>query len=177
MKSTLFLAAALALAATPAFAHPHDGPERHMEMLRIDPEEFRFEMSGFKGTRLGVHVSTMTEELREAMGAPKTAGILVNRVVADSPAAKAGVKPGDVLVEVAGEEIAGTGDVWKALADTEGDVAVEVIRDKRRVNLTAKVEKATDLRVIHPFGGRDVDALQKRIDELEKRLEKLEKKR
>lgn len=182
MKRSLFLAAASLLIAVPAFATEE---EEIIERFHVRGPEF-FEMhgtdlpmiAGIRGGRLGVHVSPMTEELREAMGAPKTAGILVNKVVADSPAKKAGIQPGDIIVEVEGEEIQRVADVWKALRDKEGDARVEVIRDKRRVNLTAKIEKR-DRRVqvlgVNPELQREVEELRSRVKELEERLEKLEK--
>ena len=180
MKRSVFLAAASLLVAAPAFATE----EEEIERFHIRGPEF-FDMHadfplapGIRGGRLGVHVSPMTEELREAMGAPKTAGILVNKVVADSPAKKAGIQPGDVIVEVEGEEISKVADVWKALREKEGDAKVEVIRDKRRVHLTAKIEKPD--RRVQMFPGnaemqREMDELRARIKDLEKRLEKLEK--
>ena len=174
---TVALAALPLLVAAPALAH--EGHPERPEFFRVGPEDFgrHFDLSMFRGSRLGVQVSSMTEELRDAMGAPKSAGLLVNRVLEGTPAEKAGIKAGDVLVEVAGEEIAEVRDVWKALAEKDGEVKVEVIRDKRRVNLKADIEKQERIRSVL-IGGEareEIEALRERVEELEKRLEKLEK--
>lgn len=172
-------AAALTLLATPAFAYER-GDRGHHGVFQIDPEEFRvFEFGALRGGRLGVQVSSMTEELRVAMGAPKDVGILVNRVLDDSAAKQAGIEVGDVLVEVAGEPISSVGDVWKALAGQEGDVAVVVIREKRNRNLTAKIEKPERTHALFghdPELRREVEELRTKLRDMERRLEKLEKK-
>lgn len=175
--------AALTLFAVPALAHER-GEERgeHPGIFRISPEDFGlFELNTHRGSRLGVHISTMTEELRVAMGSSRDTGILVNRVVDGSAAKKAGIQVGDVIVEVAGEPVSDVGDVWKALGNKEGDVKIEVIREKRHVNLTAKIEKPQQ----HPMIGfpqadaelrREVDELRAKLRDLERRLDKMEKK-
>lgn len=184
MKATVFAAAVLSLLAAPAFARERDRDREeheHNGIFRMSPEDFGvFQLEGMRGTRLGVHVSEMTDELRVAMGASADTGILVNRVVADSPAKKAGVQVGDIIVEVAGEPVSDVGDVWKALADQEGDVKIEVIREKRHVDLTAKIEKAPERMTIGfpPDAALrgEVDELRAKLKEMERRLEKLEKK-
>lgn len=185
MRVTALAVSALTLlAAAPALAHEKgDHRERtEQHVFRIGPEDFGgpFEFNMMRGGRLGVQVSSMTDELRKAMGASDGVGILVNRVMDDTPAKKAGLEAGDVIVEVAGEPVGDVGDVWKALAGREGDVKVEVIREKRHKTFTVKIDKAQ-----HPslnvFGAdpelkRQIDELQQQIKELQKRLDRLEKK-
>jgi S1-C subfamily serine protease len=174
----LTLAAVSILAAPSAFAFERG---EHPGLLQIDPEDFGvFEIGALRGGRLGVQVSSMTEELRVAMGAPKDMGILVNRVQSDSAAKKAGIEVGDVIVEVAGEPIDSVGDVWKALSGKDGEVAVEVIREKRRRNLTAKIEKPVERAPLQIFQQnaelqREVEELRAKLKDMERRLEKLEK--
>lgn len=55
---------------------------------------------------LGIEIGDMTAEDREAAGLKGNAGIKIAGVVMEGPADKAGVKPGDVLVELAGKEVA-----------------------------------------------------------------------
>ena len=47
--------------------------------------------------RLGVHIQEVTQSLAESFGLDRPRGALVAQVEKDSPAAKAGIKPGDVL--------------------------------------------------------------------------------
>ena len=179
MKPFAYSLAVLSLLAAPAFAYERG---EHPGIFQMNPEDFgaAFDISALRGGRLGVQVSTMTEELRVAMGAPKDTGILVNRVQSDSAAKKAGIEVGDVLVEVAGEPIANVGDVWRALAGKEGDVAVEVIREKRRRNLTAKIERQerAPVQIFQQNAElqREVEELRAKLRDLERRLEKLERK-
>ena len=97
-------------------------------------------MSSSEGARLGVMVMSLTPDLRAYFGAlDKGEGVLVAKVEPNSPAAKAGIKVGDVIVAVKGERVDDASDVISALADAkQGDKAhVEVIRDKKRVGLDA----------------------------------------
>jgi C-terminal processing protease CtpA/Prc len=98
-------------------------------------------MSSSEGARLGVMVMSLTPELRTYFGASAGQGVLVAKVEPNSAAAKAGIKVGDVIVEVKGVRVDDASDVISALADTkQGDKAhVEVIRDKKRVGLDAVV--------------------------------------
>lgn len=177
MKAIALALAVSSLLATPAFAHERSEREHP---FRISPEDFGvFEVNALRGGRLGVQVSPMTEELRLAMGAPRESGILVNRVLEDSAAKKAGVQVGDVLVEVADEPVSDVADVWKALAGKEGDVKVEVIREKRHVHLTAKIEKPERSSLVFPPDSelrRELEELRAKLRDMERRLDKLEKK-
>jgi len=73
-------------------------------------------------------------------------GALVANVEADSPAEKAGLKPGDVIRKLNGQNIVASGDLPAMLGIAlPGDtVALEVWRDGRTVALTAKLASASD---------------------------------
>lgn len=100
---------------------------------------------------LGVEVHPMSAELREYFKAPRDAGLLVNRVVEDSPAEKAGLKAGDVIVSVDGNEIGRVGDISRALNDREaGDtVDVKVLRDGSERTLKVELEERESPRMRH----------------------------
>jgi serine protease Do len=55
--------------------------------------------------RLGVRVEAPSETLSEQLDLPKDQGLVVREVVADSAAAKAGLKEHDILLEVAGKPV------------------------------------------------------------------------
>jgi membrane-associated protease RseP (regulator of RpoE activity) len=132
VKRTIFFVAALvAIAGLATTAHAKDK----------DSWTVHFGMS--QG-RLGAQVTDMTEELRDFFGAPKDAGILVSKVSKDSPAAKAGIRVGDVIVEVDGKRVDRSWDVIEAtMGKNKGDkVAVVVVRKKRRVKLSATLDKS-----------------------------------
>ncbi len=52
---------------------------------------------------LGIEVQALTAELAESFGLPERSGVLVAGVFRDGPAAKVGLLPGDVILEIAGE--------------------------------------------------------------------------
>lgn len=112
---------------------------------RIEPlYNFRFDgglpAPGGRG-RLGVQVEGLSDQLATYFGV-KEGGVLVAGVTADSPAAKAGVKAGDVITKVNGEAVKDPGDLVRALADVKDDgaVALDIVRDRKATSLTATIE-------------------------------------
>jgi serine protease Do len=65
---------------------------------------------------LGVALQPLTSDLAASFGAEGKKGALISDVTADSPAAKAGLKSGDVLLEVDGRLVDNPGDVARAVA-------------------------------------------------------------
>ncbi|GBD36415.1 Serine protease Do-like HtrB [bacterium HR36] len=55
--------------------------------------------------RLGVVIEPLHPALREQLSVPDGQGVLVREVVPDSPAAKVGIKPHDILLEIAGKPV------------------------------------------------------------------------
>ena len=55
---------------------------------------------------LGVSIQEMTPELAKSLGLKEKKGALVAQVVTGSPAEKAGIEQGDVIVEFDGKEVA-----------------------------------------------------------------------
>ena len=83
------------------------------------------------GRRIGVSTIELTKQLADFFGIAGGKGVLVTSVVQDGPAAKAGVKAGDVITAVDGEAIDSPGDISRVLnRKKEGDVALTVIRNK-----------------------------------------------
>jgi len=67
-----------------------------------------FDDDGLAGKRayVGISLTELTPELREFFGAPKDAGVLVSSVAENGPAAKAGVRVGDVITSANGKATA-----------------------------------------------------------------------
>jgi serine protease Do len=123
------------------------GMERGLRDLpeRIEPFfNFRFDggipATGARG-RLGVQVEGLSEQLASYFGV-KDGGVLVAGVTADSPAAKAGVKAGDVITRVNGEPVKDPRDLVQALGEVKGDgvVSLDLVRDKKATSVTATIE-------------------------------------
>jgi S1-C subfamily serine protease len=94
--------------------------------------------------RLGMMVMSLTPELRVHFGATSTTGLLVGSVDPGSPAEKAGVRVGDVLIRANDQSVDDIGDLRAAIASRKKGEAVElaVIRDRKELALTAAL--ATD---------------------------------
>jgi serine protease Do len=67
--------------------------------------------------RIGITIQEVTQSLAESFGLKKPAGALVSSVEKGSPAERAGVETGDVILKVDGKEIAGSMDLSGYVAD------------------------------------------------------------
>jgi S1-C subfamily serine protease len=86
---------------------------------------------------LGVGLTTLTADIAETLGVDVNAGALVRQVQAGSPAAAAGIRPADVIVEMNGAEIANVSDIYGELRECEPGttVPVTVYRDASRTEV------------------------------------------
>ena len=91
---------------------------------------------------VGIEPMALTPELAETFGLKATEGVLITGVLQNGPAAKAGLRPGDLLVKVAGHTVATVGEVLTQVAAlTPGQrVTFEVLR--RNETLTLQVTPA-----------------------------------
>ncbi|WP_454733843.1 MULTISPECIES: DegQ family serine endoprotease [Cupriavidus] len=99
--------------------------------------------------RLGIGVQEVNQALAQSFGLPKPSGALVNSVEPDSPAAKAGVKPGDVIVQLGNDVIDHSGDLPERVADLAPgtQTSLKVIRKGDPVTLTVKIGTTKDTAV------------------------------
>src|SRR4029453_16509148 len=90
---------------------------------------------------LGVVIQDLTPELAAGFGVKEDAGVLVAEVMKDGPAADAGLRSGDIIVEFGGTPIKDVPDLQKRVAAIEpGKPApLVVVRDRKNVNLSVKV--------------------------------------
>src|SRR5436190_15298402 len=65
--------------------------------------------------RIGVSTMELTKQLADFFGIGAGKGVLVTSVSADSPAAKAGVRAGDVITAIDGEKVEQSGDISRAI--------------------------------------------------------------
>jgi membrane-associated protease RseP (regulator of RpoE activity) len=73
----------------------------------------------------------LTKQLADYFGITDGKGALVTSVTEDGPAAKAGVKAGDVITAVDGEAVDSPGDISRVInRKKEGEVALTIIRNK-----------------------------------------------
>lgn len=144
--------------------------------------------------RLGITALQISAELRAHLGAPSDRGILIDAVLPDSPAARAGLRVGDIVTDVDGAAAKSASDVVSAMADRKkGDqVNIVAIRDGKRLDLRARLESdpgpAWQTRQFEGFNGLPGNGngwfrfdgnpqdMSRAIDELRQRMEELERK-
>lgn len=146
--------------AAPAMAHPHDSDEdsdskdkKEVGVYRSggededgdEPQVFRYKMerADAKGGYLGVRVQDITRSLMKARDLTTDEGALVNRVEDESPADEAGIKRGDVIVELNREKVENSGDLVDAVRGLEPGTKVDVVvlRDGLRKTFKVEIEK------------------------------------
>lgn len=95
-----------------------------------------------KRGRLGVQIQDVGPDIAESLRLPEISGALIARVEDGSPAAKAGVKPGDVIVAVDGRAIESPADLRAriGLLPVGERIEMTAIRDGRPITLSARVE-------------------------------------
>jgi serine protease Do len=114
------------------FNYSYNGPEiripsLNMPEIRIPPMDF----SGFGDHRaaLGISADDLTPQLAQYFGIKQGKGILISEVTKGGPADKAGLKAGDVIVQVDGQPISGVEELRATLNDN-------FTSDTRKVSLT-----------------------------------------
>jgi serine protease DegQ len=92
--------------------------------------------------RLGVAVQSLTPDLAEALSLDAKEGVVVNGVERGSPAERAGIKKGDVIVAFRGEPIKSAQDLRNriGLAAVGTEAPLTVLRDGKRRDLTASID-------------------------------------
>lgn len=95
---------------------------------------------------LGVRIQTVTPELAEAMSLDEPHGALVAGVVEGSPADKAGIKEGDVIVSYDNAKITKMVDLPRQVAQTEINkrVKMEIMRAGKRIALSAQIKELVE---------------------------------
>lgn len=91
----------------------------------------RIEVITSAATTQGIRADSLTPQLREFFGAKGSAGVLVATVDADSPAARAAVKAGDVIIAVDGMSISTPSDFSHAMTAGSGMSTLRIVRDKQ----------------------------------------------
>ena len=94
---------------------------------------------------LGVQIRPMSEEVANVLGYDEAKGAVVESVMPDSPAAKAGLKSGDIVLSFAGESIADVRDLTRAVAGEAPDTSaqIEVLRQGERLTLDVTLANRT----------------------------------
>jgi serine protease Do len=97
----------------------------------------------WRSTILGVDVETLEGQLAEFFGVKE--GVLVRMVNKDSPADKAGIRAGDVIVRLDDVKVATPADISAHLRGARGrPVSVSVVRDRKEITVMLAVATGPD---------------------------------
>jgi serine protease Do len=95
---------------------------------------------------LGVKIQSITDDLAEAYSVKENTGALVASVTPESPAAKAGIQDGDIILKFDGKEVTTMRGLPRLVAQTPigKDVDVEILRKGQKRNLKVAVGRLTE---------------------------------
>lgn len=147
MTRRLTLALLLLAATTTVFADPDPAAkDRHTIIVR-NGKVFSSDGELFRRVYLGFSPLDVSSELREFLGAPKDGGVLVQQVKDGGPAAKAGLRVGDIVTAIDGKPVESAWTIGDLLDDKKsGDtVRLDVIRNHQRQTLVATLEEREPL--------------------------------
>lgn len=102
-----------------------------------------FVWRGGASRQIGVGLTPLGKQLATHFGVD--AGVMISEVRENSPAAKAGLKAGDIIVEINGKAVKGEIDLVRAINEKqEGDVTLTIVRDKNRQTVSVTPETSKD---------------------------------
>lgn len=113
-----------------SFRFPDSGFNRNAPFRRLEP--FNNHRPSTAKPKLGMQVQDTENDQ----------GVTVLNVTPESPAAKAGVKEGDIITEINGRKISGVGVAQKEIRDVKGsEYPVQILRNKKTMNIVIKIPK------------------------------------
>jgi membrane-associated protease RseP (regulator of RpoE activity) len=124
------------------------GMENNFPQLKTGDGQFVFSFGANR--RIGISTQTLTKQLADYFGV-KDGGLLITSVNENSPAAKAGLKAGDVITAVDGEKVDSSGDIVRAInKKQDGDITLTVVHDRATRTVTLTPEKNPEQQLIRP---------------------------
>ncbi|MCI0641192.1 MAG: trypsin-like peptidase domain-containing protein [Gemmataceae bacterium] len=92
---------------------------------------------------LGVQIRELSDEVAERLSLAKDVGVVVGEVFDKTPAAKAGIHPGDIIVAIGGKDIKDGRALQSVVADLplNKSVAVKLVRDQQPVTVQVTIEE------------------------------------
>jgi len=132
------------------------GIEKDWPQINSGDGNFVFSFGGNR--RIGISTQSLTKQLADYFGA-KDGGLLITSVNDNSPAAKAGLKAGDVVTAVDGEKVTSAGDVSRAInKKQDGEVSLTILRDRNTRTVTVTPEKNSQPTIVRPgtIGARTI---------------------
>lgn len=123
-----------------AFGSP-DSPDAPDAPEAPRARTFKFHSEMFSDSYIGVELTSLSDQLKGFFGVTGDGGVLVSSVQKETPAEKAGLKAGDVIIKADGDNVSNAAEVREVVADKDqGDkVELTLIRDRKEMTLSVEV--------------------------------------
>ncbi len=145
-----------------------------VNMVRVVAASAKTGGTAVKRPWLGAQLQVVTAEIAESLGLKRPTGALVASVTAGSPAAKAGLKTGDLILAIDGQAVEDPNafDYRFATKTLGGTAQLGVLRGAKEIRLMAKLQTAPDtpreeivIRARSPFLGAKIANLSPALAE------------
>ncbi len=112
---------------------------------------------------LGVYIQKLSPEMADSLGLKDVKGAIIPEIKEDSPADRAGLKQGDVVVELDGKPVNGAQDLSNRIAGIKPGTKIEIVvlRNGEREKLTAELEERPTQDEIAAAEEKEPDTLEK----------------
>ncbi len=117
---------------------------------------------------LGVTIQNVDKNMAKALGLKEAKGALIGSVMPDEPAAKAGMRAGDVVVSVNGHKVDNASDLTRSVAALKPNTKAEVVvlRNGEEVKLNVKLGERASQSVANPADEKESAGLGVNVKKL-----------
>lgn len=158
---------------------PPEPPESPSPPKAIKPPKIQMFPRGWESRKyIGVYLEELNQDLSKYFGLEEGTGLLVSKLSEDSPAEKAGLKVGDVIVRADGEKVESIKELSELVQDKEkGDkIEIEFLRDKKKKKVKVEIDEEETSKYFSFSGEGDWDELrdvwQKYSEDFQKQYKK-----
>ena len=125
---------------------PQDDQSDQRQQVMRAPEVRNFEFSFGEGSWLGVETNEVTSEKAKELKLPAERGVVLGKIMDDSPASKAGLRENDVVTEINGQRVEGTSQFRRMIREIPAgrSVPLTVWRDGRTQSISVTLGKADE---------------------------------
>jgi len=93
----------------------------------------------FERGYIGIYPGPIDDGMRTALKLPKESGVIVNSVIADGPAARAGMKDGDVILAIDGQDIISVPQLMRIVAEVPAGKTVPFVIQRQWQKMTLQI--------------------------------------
>ncbi|MBA4349259.1 MAG: peptidase [Thermodesulfovibrio sp.] len=131
-------------------------------MVRAVKEQLTKEGKVTRGW-IGVTIQELTPDIAQKFGLKYSQGVLVSDVIKGSPAYKAGIVRGDIIIEFSGKKVKDVGTLRNMVAQSKigSQVEIKILRRDKEITVTATItELPADGSEVRPGSSPNMDMVQ-----------------